>query len=165
MGGMVDLNIYRLQSPIAMDIGTDINFIIDPEAAHIAVTANFPSITITGDIANKQFLTQDMVDKITSTNSTKYAALMKDYVTILPLWDETAAAIMAYPEIVTKRIAAYMDVSTAFDSPGLGESHYWAKEFAPSHTRSVDIVISINQTAFFELVEHAIIHPQSCPKI
>ena len=39
MGGYVDLNIYQLQSPLAQDIGSDLNFLMDPEAAQIAITA------------------------------------------------------------------------------------------------------------------------------
>lgn len=165
MGGMVDLNLFRLQSPLDEDIGSDFNFIADPEAAHIAVTANFPSITMVGNVANQQFFTQGLVDKISSTNKTKYAALLRKYFVQLPLWDETPAAILAHPEIVTKKTSAYIDVNTAFDSPNLGQAFYWSKEFAPRHTRSVDLILSINQTAFFELVEHAVVNPQSCPKI
>lgn len=57
MGGYVDLNLFQLKSPRAFDWASDINFLTDPEAAHIAVTADFPSITIAGNVANDQFLT------------------------------------------------------------------------------------------------------------
>lgn len=161
MGGYVDLNLYQLQSAQAEDIGSDINFLVDPEAAHIAVTAPFPSITIAGNVANQQYLTQSMLDRITSSDNA-YAQLMKDYDISLPLWDETAAAIMAFPDLVTNQVKAYMDVNTAFDCPDLGRTHLWSKEFAPSHTREVNYVLDINQTAFFERVEQVLIKPPSC---
>lgn len=161
MGGYVDLNLYQLQSVTAEDIGSDINFLIDPEAAHIAVTASFPSITIAGNVANQQYLSQSMLDRITSSDNA-YAQLMKDYDISFPLWDETAAAIMAFPDLVTNQVKAYMDVNTAFDCPDLGRTHLWSKEFAPSHTREVNYVLDINQTAFFERVEQVLINPPSC---
>lgn len=46
MGGYVDLNLYQLQSALVEDIGPDIIFLVDPEAAHIAIMASFPSVTI-----------------------------------------------------------------------------------------------------------------------
>ena len=161
MGGYVELNLYQLQSAHAQHIGSDINFIIDPEAAHIAVTAPFPSITIAGNVANQQYLSQSMLDRITSHDNA-YAQLMKGYDIALPLWDETAAAIMAFPDLVTSQVKAYMDVNTAFDCPDLGRTHLWSKEFAPIHTREVNYVLGINQTAFFQLVEQALIKPPLC---
>ena len=162
MGGFVDLNLYQLQSPQAEDIGSDINFLIDPEAAHIAVTAPFPSITIAGNVANQQYLSQSMLDRITSHDNA-YARLMMDYDISLPLWDETAAAVMAFPNLVTDEVKAYMDVNTAFDCPDLGRTHLWSKEFAPSHTREVNYVLGINQSAFFERVEQVLADPPLCP--
>lgn len=165
MGGYVDLNLYQLQSGRAQDIGSDINFLIDPEAAHIAITAPFPSITVAGNVANQQYLSQSMRDRITShhhDNNNAYAQLMKGYDIALPLWDETAAAIMAFPELVTSLVKAYMDVNTAFDGPDLGRTHLWSEDFAPRHAREVKYVLEINQTAFFGLVEQALIDPPSC---
>ena len=161
MGGYVDLNLYQLQSARAQDIGSDINFLIDPEAAHVAVTAPFPSITIAGNVANQQYLSQSMLDRITAHDNA-YAQLMKGYDVALPLWDETAAAIMAFPDLVTGKVEAYVDVNTAFDGPDLGRTHLWSREFKPGHTREVEYVLGINQTAFFQLVEEVLIKPPLC---
>ena len=103
-----------------------------------------------------------MLDRITASDNA-YARLMEDYEITLPLWDETAAAIMAFPELVTEQVKAYMDVNTAFDSPDLARTHLWSKQFAPSHTREVNYVLGINQTAFFERVEQVLINPPACP--
>ena len=163
MGGYVDLNLYQLQSPLAEDIGSDINFLVDPEAAHIAVTAPFPSITIAGNVANQQYLSQSMLDRITASDNA-YAQLMLNYDISLPMWDETAAAFMAFPDLVTDQVKAYMDVNTAFDSPDLARTHLWSKQFAPSHTREVNYILGVNQTAFFESVEQILLNPPSCPR-
>ena len=163
MGGYVDLNLYQLQSAKAQNLGSDINFLVDPEAAHIAVTAPFPSITVAGNVANQQYLSQSMLNRIITSSDAPYAQLMKAYDISNPLWDETAAAIMAFPDLVTGQVKAYMDVNTAFDCPDLGRTHLWSKEFAPGHTREVRYVLNVNQTAFFEHVEQVLVNPPSCP--
>lgn len=162
MGGYVDLNLFQLQSSLAQDIGSDLNFLIDPEAAHIAVTAPFPSVTIVGNVANDQFLTQAQLDKIVKSSDNPYTRLMKNYLITLPLWDETAAAIMAWPDLVTKSVTAYMDVNTAYNSPDYGSAHLWSKEFAPDHARSVNYVLDIDQPKFFSRMEQVLANPKSC---
>ena len=162
MGGYVDLNLYQLQSALANDIGSDLNFLIDPEAARTAVTANWPSITIAGNIANNQYLTQARLDRIVKSSDNPYTRLMMNYFIDLPLWDETAAAIMAWPDLVTKSTIAYMDVNIAYNSPDYGRTHLWSKEFAPNHTRSVNFVTDINQEKFFSRMEQVLASPKSC---
>ena len=162
MGGYVDLNLYQLQSALAQDIGSDLNFLIDPEAAHVAVTAPFPSITVAGNVANDQYLTQARLDRIVKSSDNPYTRLMKDYFITLPLWDETAAAIMAWPDLVTKSITAYMDVNTAYNCPDYGRTHLWSKEFAPNHTRSVNFVLEIDQPKFFSQMEQVLASPKAC---
>ena len=166
MGGFIDTNLYQLQSALAQDIGSAFNLFADPEAAHIALTAPFPSITLAGDVANQQFLSQQMLDTILSSAATtgnSYAALMKNYDITYPLWDETAAAIMAFPDLVTENTVAYVDVNTAFDCPDFGRAYLWSEEFAPSHTRSVNYVLGIDQARFFEQVMNVLMaEPKAC---
>ena len=162
MGGFVDLNLYQLQSALAQDVGSDINFLVDPEAAHIAVTADFPSITIAGNVANQQYLNQTMLDRIINSSDNVFAQLMRQYDITLPLWDETAAAIMAYPDLVTNSVTTYMDVNTAYDSPDLGRTHLWSEQFAPLHTRPVNYIFGIDQAAFFAHLESTLASPKSC---
>lgn len=78
MGGYVDLNLYQLQSALVEDIGSNIIFLVDPEAAHIAIMASFPFITIAENVANQRYLSQSMLDGITS-NKSMNAQLMKGY--------------------------------------------------------------------------------------
>lgn len=50
-----------------------------------------------------------------TSNKSMNAQLMKDYYIGVPLWDETTAAIMASPDLITSQVKAYMDVNTVFD--------------------------------------------------
>jgi inosine-uridine nucleoside N-ribohydrolase len=162
MGGYVDLNLLQVTSDFNQNLGSDINFIVDPEAAHIAVTADFPSITIVGNVANTIFLSNSMVQSITSKAPNLYSDLLKDYLFFLPMWDETAAAIMAYPEIVTKSIEVYMDVSTAYDSPFYGGTYLWGNDFKPAHTRKVNFVLEVDNDALFKKLDLALSYPPTC---
>jgi len=151
-----------MTSDFNQDLGSDINFIVDPEAAHIAITADFPSITIAGNVANSIYLSNTTVQSITSKSPNLYSDLLKDYFLVLPLWDEIAAAIMAYPELVTDSIEVYMDVSTAFDSPFYGGTHLWGNDFKPAHTRKVNYVLGIDKDLFFEKLDLALSNPPVC---
>ncbi|EPT04460.1 hypothetical protein FOMPIDRAFT_82246 [Fomitopsis schrenkii] len=162
MGGYVDLNLMQVQGDLGENLGSDINFIVDPEAAHIALTANWPSITIAGNIANTQYLTQDIITQITTQSPNLYSDLLKVYYTGFPLWDETAAMIMAYPDVVTSSEEVYMDVSTAYDSPFYGGTYLWGSDFAPSHTRKVNYVTGLNTTIFWNKLIETLSNPKQC---
>ncbi len=155
MGGYVDLNLLQVTSDWNQGLGSDINFIIDPEAAHIAVTADWPSITIVGNVANSLYLPNTTVQNIVSRSPNLYSDLSEDYYLGYPLWDEITAAIMAYPEVVTDSIEVYMEVSTAYDSPFYGGTYLWGNDFAPIYTRKVNYVLAINDTMFFEKFDRA----------
>lgn len=131
-------------------------------SAHIAVTAPWPSITIAGNVANTQYLTPTYVDMITSSSPNKYSDLLQDYYLALPLWDETAAMIMAFPEVVNSSIEVYMDVSTAFDSPFYGGTYLWGSDFAPKHTRVVNWVQTLDVSLFWEILTQTLMRPKQC---
>jgi inosine-uridine nucleoside N-ribohydrolase len=93
MGGYVDDNMYQATGTVnEADINSDINLMIDPEAAKIALTANFPSITIAGNVANQVISTQEFLDDVYEEKNL-YSKLM--------FWDETAAALMVDPSLAT----------------------------------------------------------------
>jgi len=162
MGAYVDLNMLKVTSHLNQDLGSDINFIVDAHAAHIAVTADFPSITIAGNVANSQYLTADYIEMITSNSGGLYADLLNDYFYTLPLWDETAAMIMAFPNVVNESIEVYLDVSTAFDSPFYGSAYLWGEDFHPAHTRKVNYVQSLNVSLFWEILTQTLSNPMQC---
>lgn len=76
---------------------------IDPEASKIALTADFPNITIAGNVANQEFPTKEFVDEIYQVWN-PYTKLFRDYYDLsFPFWDETAAALMVDPSISTNQ--------------------------------------------------------------
>lgn len=162
MGGYVDLNLMQTQSDLDQDLGSDINWIVDPEAAHMAITADWPSVTVAGNIANAYYMSSDYISEITTLHPNLYSDLLKDYYNVLPLWDETAALIMAFPDVVTNSTEVYMDVSTAYDSPFLGGTYVWGSDFAPSHTRKVNFVTALNDTMFWERFNASVSFPPTC---
>lgn len=72
---------------------------IDPEAAKIALTADFPSITIAGNVANQVMSSQEYLDEVYEVKNTYTELFHEYYFTDLPFWDETAAALMVDPSI------------------------------------------------------------------
>lgn len=88
---------FVLQGVLTID--TQINFMIDPEAAKIAMNADFPDIIIAGNVANQVQCTQEYLDEVYQVKN-PYTALFHDhYGTKFPFWDETAAALMVDPSV------------------------------------------------------------------
>ena len=74
---------------------------IDPEASKIALTANFPSIVIAGNVANQVISTQTFLDEVYEVKN-PYSTLMHEYYgTSFPFWDETAMALLVDPTLAT----------------------------------------------------------------
>lgn len=84
---------------MAANINSDLNLMMDPEAAKIALNADFPSITVAGNVANQVQSTQDFLDEIYQVKN-PYSELMYNYYgTMFPFWDETAMALLIDPTI------------------------------------------------------------------
>lgn len=97
-----------------------------------------------------------------NTGGGLYGDLLNDYYYSLPLWDETAAMIMAFPNVVNESIEVYLDVSTAFDSPFYGGTYLWGEDFHPAHTRKVNYVQSLNVNLFWEILTQTLSNPMQC---
>lgn len=76
-----------------------INLMIDPEAAKIALNADFPSITIAGNVANQVMIDQEYLDDVYKVKNPYTEIFHKYYDIELPFWDESAAALMVDPSI------------------------------------------------------------------
>jgi purine nucleosidase len=92
----------------------EFNLWFDPEAAHIVLTAPWKKIVCTTvDISVKTRLTQDLIDRIKSSN-TPAARYMGDYARVRGkynyLWDELAAAAWLDPSLITAKETRYLDV-------------------------------------------------------
>ena len=117
------------------------------------------------NVANAQSLTPARRDAIVAAagQANPYARLLRDSALEYPLWDETAAAVMACRDLVTRFVVAYADVEMGFDEPDLGRLHVWGEGFAPAHSRRVNYVLEVDQEAVFERVAHAVVNlPKVC---
>ncbi|WP_156480434.1 nucleoside hydrolase [Acetobacter tropicalis] len=146
MGGLLDTNMMSITGNA--DFSSDFNMIFDPEAAHITLTAPWPSITVVGNISNDVMMTKDYMAKITK-KATPVTGYLSKYYSPLPMWDEMAAAITADPSLVQQSVKAYMDIDI---SKGIhyGHAHVWPKDLAPRtmHVREVTIVQKIDAERF-----------------
>ncbi|KAI9924299.1 hypothetical protein MW887_007249 [Aspergillus wentii] len=163
MGGYVDVNMLQVTGDFMQaDINSDINLMIDPEAAKIALTASFPNITIAGNVANQVQSTQEFLDEVYQVKN-PYTKLFHDhYGTEFPFWDETAAALMVDPSIAINTTTAYLDVDVAFGSPNYGNIHVYQKSLMPPNIRNVTYVNEIDGEKLKAMMKHAMQHPKSC---
>jgi inosine-uridine nucleoside N-ribohydrolase len=105
MGGYVDRMVQQTTGDVFQaSLVSDINFVVDPEAAKIALSAAFPKITLVGNAANLLISTQDFLDEIYEVKNPYSELVHAYYGTGLPFWDETAAAVMVDPSIVTDSV-------------------------------------------------------------
>ncbi len=132
------------------DYATDFNFIFDPEAAHIVLTAPWKKITVMGNVTAAAKATQEVVDRI-GASGTPVATYVKTYARIgQPLWDEITVAVAIDRSLVTEELVARMDVDT-FAGPSYGQPVVWKADMAPnSGEREVHIVRAIDVGRFVE---------------
>jgi len=152
MGGLIDTNMMAVTGNV--DFASDFNMIMDPEAAHIAVTADWPRIVVVGNVSNDLMMTKPYMARI-AAHKTPVTAYLAQYYAPLPMWDEMAAAIAADPGLITKSVDAWFDIGT---TPGLsyGRAHVWPKETAPLDmgVRKVTLVQAIDAHRFLENFVH-----------
>jgi purine nucleosidase len=90
----------------------EFNFWIDPEAAHIVLSAGWPSIVDTPvDISLKTRMTKAMIERIGQAK-TPVARYIARYAQPAYMWDELAAIAWLDPAVVTRTEKLYLDVST-----------------------------------------------------
>ncbi|KAJ5719945.1 hypothetical protein N7493_006823 [Penicillium malachiteum] len=163
MGGYVDLNMLQATGSILLaDLQSDINLMIDPEASKIALTADFPNITIAGNVANQVFPSQEFADEVYSVPN-PYSKLFHEYYDLsFPFWDETAAALMVDPTLATNETSVYLDVDTSYGSPNYGNIHVYQKALAPAGIREVNFVLQADEYRLKQRIKHALQYPKSC---
>ncbi|KAM3067961.1 hypothetical protein ACMFMF_009329 [Clarireedia jacksonii] len=179
MGGYIDVNLLEVTGTINQaDINSDINLMIDPEAARIAFTANFPKITFAGNVANQVISSQDFLDEIFEVKN-PYSKMVYDYYgTIFPFWDETAAAIMVDSSIITNTTtckfsdmkmwasltshAVYVDVDISYGSPSYGNIHAYQAALMPPGLRNITYVNSIDSDKLKSMIKKAVQQPRTC---
>lgn len=130
----------------------------------MALTADFPNITIVGNAANSVLVTQDWLDEIHEVENVYSDLMYKHYGTSFPLWDETAAAVMLEPSLVTNSTKFYLDVDTSFASPSYGNIHAYQEALAPTvqNLREINMIVSVNGTRVRDLVKESVQYPKTC---
>ncbi len=145
-GGYLDDSLARVSGNA--DYGTDFNFIFDPEAAHIVLSAPWPRITIVGDVTTAVKMTREIADRIGKSGS-PVARYVQSYTRVgQPFWDEIAAAVAVDKTLITKEVVARMDVDLL---PGAtyGQAQVWSQAQAPADgVGLVHIVLGIDAPRF-----------------
>ncbi|KZT26124.1 nucleoside hydrolase [Neolentinus lepideus HHB14362 ss-1] len=160
MGGYVDVELLQATGSLLMaNLNSDINLIMDSEAANIALTAPFPNITIAGNVANQVMSTQSFLDQVIQVNNSYSNLMYKYYGTEFPFWDETAMALLIDPSINMNSTNVFVSVDTAYASPSYGNIHVYQKALAPPNTRSVQYVFQVNGTKLQDMIMHAVQYP------
>jgi inosine-uridine nucleoside N-ribohydrolase len=147
-GGYLDVNTAQVLD--GADYATDFNFLFDPEAAHIVLTAPWKRMTSVGHVAAPNIMvTQDVVDRIGAAG-TPVARYFKQYAKVgEPYWDEVAISLALDRTLVTKEFVARMDVDIA-PGPDYGRARVWSDDWAPKGPQSVHVVVSVDKARFIE---------------
>ncbi|KAA8650767.1 hypothetical protein EYZ11_010261 [Aspergillus tanneri] len=163
MGGYLDVNMLQVTGDSQQaNINFDINLMIDPEAAKIALTADFPDIIVAGNVANQVQSTQEFLDEVYEVQNPLTELFHDHYGTEFPFWDETAAALMVNRSIALNTTSAYIDVDVAYGSPSYGNIHVYQAEHMPKGLRNVTYVNEIDATELKRLMKEAMQDPPKC---
>lgn len=153
---------------------------IDPEASKIALTADFPQITITGNVANQVFPDKEFMKDLIKVHNPYTELFYKYYDPSFPFWDETAAALMVDPSLATNQTSGeysschtcplylttcppvYLDVDTSYGSPNYGNIHVYQKALSPPGVRQVNYVFQVDGDRLKQRIMHAMQYPRSC---
>jgi len=165
MGGYLDDNLFETTGSSAeADINSDINLMIDPEAAKIALTADFPSITIVGNAANQVYPTQAFWDDVYKVKTPYTELAYKYYGTGFPFWDETAMFAVLNPENILNSTSFYLDVDIASASPSYGNIHAYQKSLMPQlqTLQKVTYVLEVDGPKLMTDIKHALQFPKTC---
>ena len=146
MGAILDTNLLQVTG--SANFNTDFNFIFDPEAAHITLTAAWPKIVAVGGVGNSVVMTEQLIDRLKALKTPVAQYISGHAQKDLPLWDELAAAIVVDPSLVTKQVEANMDVDLDHGI-NYGQAHLWPDSTKPHQgERKVSVVLSVDQKRF-----------------
>jgi inosine-uridine nucleoside N-ribohydrolase len=131
------------------DFNTDFNFIFDPEAAHIMLTAPWAKIVVIANVSNDLILDQPLADRIDAKKSPVTDLIVKN-ADNLPLWDQLAVAIALDPTLATKSVDAWMDVEIA-QGPYYGSARLWPDTTRPHQgEQEVEFVTAVDSKRFLD---------------
>jgi inosine-uridine nucleoside N-ribohydrolase len=145
-GGGVDNALARVSGNT--DYATDFNFLFDPEAAHIVLTAAWPKVTVLGNVTGSVKVTPELATRIGKAG-TPVARYFDTYARRgQPMWDEIVSAVAVDRTLVTDEIVVRMDVDL-LPGPAYGQAQIWNEQFAPkAGEREVHLVRAIDTARF-----------------
>ena len=153
MGGLIATGFSKATGN--PDFASDFNLLFDPEAAEIAITADWPKVTSVGDVTNETMFSDALVQRIAqvSTPLTQYIAKYAEE--NVPLWDELTVAVFLDPTLVTQQTAVLMDVDLSH-GPGYGSARIWGDAVAPHNgERRVVVIQDVDVNRFVDMFVHA----------
>ncbi|KAL1869492.1 hypothetical protein Plec18167_007790 [Paecilomyces lecythidis] len=168
MGGYIDVNLFEVTGSVTQaDINSDINLMIDPEASKIALTANFPNITIVGNSANQVYPTEAYWKEVYTIQNPYTTLAYKFFGTSFPFWDETAIFAVLDPANVLNSTSFYLDVDTAWSSPSYGNIHAYQEALMPKRQvlQKVNYVLEVDSPKLKSEIKHALQNPKTCADI
>ncbi|MEN9404236.1 MAG: Pyrimidine-specific ribonucleoside hydrolase RihA [Verrucomicrobiota bacterium] len=123
----------------------EFNFRWDPEAASAVLRAPWRRIVqVPVDPSTRTLFTPVMIRQVAAAD-TPVARYVAKWVESFPLWDEIAAAVWLEPALVTRREMIAVNVDTAADSAGYGNTLSWPAGKGPGlGERDVEVVFDVD---------------------
>lgn len=152
-GGRYDSQLDRVTGNT--DYATDFNFLFDPEAAHIVLTAPWHRITVLENVTAQAKMTPQVIARLDQRQPV--GAYLAKYARVnQPMWDEMVTAVAVDRSLVTKEVVARMDVDI-LPGPSYGRAQVWSEEMAPKQgEQPVHIVLEVDAKRFVDrFVEQA----------
>jgi inosine-uridine nucleoside N-ribohydrolase len=123
------------------------NSIFDPEAAHIVMTAGFPSIVATGLVTDAVSVDQALIKDMKAKSPELTDYLVKNAWKDLPMWDEITTAIAIDPTLATKTAEVFADVDIG-EGRQRGQFIVFDEKSAPAKVGKITVVLEIDRARF-----------------
>jgi inosine-uridine nucleoside N-ribohydrolase len=130
----------------------EFNLWFDPEAAHIALRADWPRIDVTTVDASIQVpFTQQILDRIAHSNTPAARYIVQWSKPQSYMWDELTALTWIDPTLITRESQVYMDVDLSH-GPSYGDTLTWSEATKPqAGVRLVHAQLNVDRTRFENL--------------
>ncbi len=131
------------------------NSIFDPEAAHIVMTAGFPSIVATGLVTNAVSVDEALIKEMKAKSPALTDYLVKNAWKDLPMWDEITTAIAIDPTLAAKTTEVLADVDIG-EGRQRGQFIVFDDKSAPAKAGKITVVLDIDRTRFRDMFLEAV---------
>lgn len=135
----------------------EFNIRFDPEAASIVSHAPWKQITIIPvDPSTATQLSRDLLNRASKVASPAIGKVIAGFEAGFPLWDETVAAVLLDPSIITSSEELYVDYNTEFGA-SYGDSLSWREHYQPGlGEQKARVVLTVNPQKLDNVIVHAV---------